>query len=75
MNNCRNSMRSCLFNWALVAGSALVFTDRAKRTMQSSAGKDAWRNNSRAARLMALRVTARGASRLAATTPRRALGN
>ena len=60
---------------ALVAGPIFALTGRDMRTMQSIAGNGALRNNSRVRRLTVLRVTARGASRLAATTPKRAAGN
>lgn len=67
-----NSIRSAVFNGADVAGPALVFTGFDKRTIQSIGGNPICRNNSRVTRLIVLRVTARGAKRLAATTPRRA---
>ncbi len=71
-SNCVNSWRRAVFRAVVVAGPCLVLTGRARRTMQSRAGKGDRRNNSRATRLIVLRVTARGAKRLATTTPRRA---
>src|SRR5690349_3130697 len=59
----------------LVAGPALVFTGRARRTMQSTATISLVRNSSRVTRLIVFRVTARGAKRLAATMPSRAWGS
>ena len=71
-NKRSNSARSAAFNATVVAGPALVLTGFDRRTMQSIAGSAACLNNSREMRLIVLRVTARGAKRLAATTPRRA---
>lgn len=70
-----SSARTSAFNPTDVAGPLLLFTGFDKRTIQSMAGNAVCRNNSRATRLMVLRVTARGANRLATTTPRRACGN
>jgi hypothetical protein len=74
-NNCFSSPCSSRFRRAVVAGPALVFTGFDKRTTQSIGGSGVRRNSSRVTRLTVLRVTARGASRFAATTPRRACGS
>src|SRR5450830_33886 len=70
-----SSTRSSAFSFAVVAGPALVLTDFDSRTTQSMAGRPVTRNSSRVTRLMVLRVTARGARRLATTTPSRAWGS
>lgn len=74
-NSCFSSPCSSRFKRAVVAGPALVFTGLDKRTTQSIGGNGVRRNNSRVTRFTVLRVTARGASRFAATTPRRACGS
>jgi len=70
-----SSRRSSAFSLAEVAGPLLLLTGLASRTTQSMAGRPVTRNSSRVTRLMVLRVTARGANRLATTTPSRACGN
>jgi hypothetical protein len=70
-----NSWRSSAFSLAEVAGPLLLLTGLASRTTQSMAGRPVTRNSSRVTRLMVLRVTARGANRLATTTPSRACGS
>ena len=67
-----SSDRSSVFRLAQVAGPRLELTGCDRRTIQSMPGSAVCRNSSRATRLMVLRVTARGANRLAATTPNRA---
>src|SRR5450830_1901521 len=71
-NRRATSSRTAVFRAVLVAGPFLALTGRARRTMQSSAGSALCRNSSRVTRLIVLRVTARGAKRLATTTPSRA---
>src|SRR5512133_357281 len=71
-NRRTTSERSAVFSAAVVAGPLLALTGLDRRTMQSSGGSMLCRNSSRVMRLMVLRVTARGAKRLATTTPRRA---
>jgi len=70
-----NSALSSAFKAAVVAGPVLLLTGLDRRTMQSIGGNTACRNSSRVTRLMVLRVTARGAKRLAAMTPKRACAN
>lgn len=70
-----NSWRSAAFSLAEVAGPSLLLTGLASRTTQSMGGRPVTRNSSRVTRLIVLRVTARGAKRLATTTPSRACGS
>ena len=70
-----NSTRKAAFSFAVVAGPSLLLTGLARRTTQSMAGRPVTRNSSRVTRLIVLRVTARGAKRLATTTPSRACGS
>jgi hypothetical protein len=72
-NNCCNSSRKRFFSCDDAAGSLRLLTGLDKRTMQSIAGSALCLNNSRMMRLIMLRVTARGARRFAATTPKRAV--
>lgn len=74
-SNCVSSSRNAILSVDVTAGPLLALTGLDSRTMQSTAGSTLWRNSSRVARLTALRVTARGASRLETTTPRRALAS
>ncbi len=73
-NNRISSFRNSAFSAAVVAGPLFALTGFDSRTIQSIGGNALWRNNSRATRLIVLRVTARGAKRFATTTPSRACG-
>lgn len=74
-NRRANSTRKAAFSFEVVAGPSLLLTGRASRTTQSMGGRPVVRNSSRVTRLIVLRVTARGAKRLATTTPSRACGS